>query len=535
MAKATSPIREHLAGDVLIAGAGIAGLFTALKLAGSGCRVTVLGGIPRPGGATSTWAQGGIAAALGDDDSAELHVADTLAAGDGLVDESAARLLAEDAPARIADLEALGVSFDKTCNGQFSLGREGAHCRNRIVHVGGDAAGAAIMTALGKAAHAHDRIHIVPGWQAADLKLSGNAVTGLVARSGVLPDAPSLAFRANATILATGGIGALYAVTTNPAGSRGHGLGLAARAGAVVSDVEFVQFHPTAIACSEDPAPLATEALRGEGAILLREDGSRLMAGIHSDLELAPRDIVAREIAREIALGRKVLLDCRVAVGDGFSERFPTVFAACTRNGIDPVRDAIPVAPAAHYHMGGVVTNLSGATSLPGLYACGEVARTGAHGANRLASNSLLESLVFGARIAEAIPRSHGGAPEQAPQGGEAPKGPDPNASNIAELRASMARNVGVARHADALRETLSLVIALEKQAADGASGYRNMLAAAQLVAAAALRREESRGGHSRLDYPDRDDALACPLPLTLEDAHATGMRAAAPSTVKTA
>lgn len=519
--------REHMAGDALIAGAGLAGLFTALKLADLGRQVTVLSGVARPGGATSTWAQGGIAAALGDDDSADLHVADTLAAGDGLVDEAAARVLAEDAPARIADLEALGVPFDRSHEkdgGGFALGREGAHSRNRIAHVGGDGAGAAIMAALGKAAAAHDNIHIVSGWNAAELIVDAGTVTGIVTRGGVEPDAPALEFRADATVLATGGVGALYAVTTNPAGSRGHGLGLAARAGAQIADVEFVQFHPTAIACNEDPAPLATEALRGEGATLHRADGSRLMEGIHADYELAPRDIVAREIAREIARGGTVFLDCRAAVGDAFEGRFPTVYAACKRAGIDPIREPIPVAPAAHYHMGGVVTDLVGAASLEGLYACGEVSRTGAHGANRLASNSLLESIVFGARIADDIAARGTSAPmpAAAPAGGEAPVGPDPHAAQISELRASMSLNVGVARDATSLEAALELIRTLDADARMEASGYRNMLAAAHLVTAAAYRRHESRGGHSRLDYPATDEKLACALPLSLDDAYAT-------------
>lgn len=528
MAQAPSKSRkaEQQAGDALVAGAGLAGLFTALKLADAGRQVTVLAGVPRKGGATSTWAQGGIAAALGADDSPDLHVADTLAAGDGLVDEAAARALADDAAARIADLEALGVTFDKKPDGPFSLGREGAHSRNRIAHVGGDGAGAAIMAALGKAALAHDNIHIVPGWHAADLIVEGGAVTGLITRGGVEPDAPTLAFRADATVLATGGVGALYGVTTNPAGSRGHGIGLAARAGALVSDVEFVQFHPTAIACDEDPAPLATEALRGEGATLLRADMSRLMEGVHDDLELAPRDIVAREIAKEISRGGTVLLDCRDAVGARFADRFPSVFAACRRNGIDPLTEAIPVAPAAHYHMGGVVTDLAGAASLPGLYACGEVSRTGAHGANRLASNSLLESIVFGARIADSIARTTGGAPRPgtAPTGGSAPTGEDPHAAHIKTLRQSMARNVGVARDAASLEATLSIIRDLEDQALPEASGYRNMLAAAHLIVAAAHRRQESRGGHSRLDFPQTDETLRRHLPLTLAEARATAL-----------
>lgn len=518
--------REIAAGDVLVAGAGLAGLFTALKLTEAGRRVTLLGGIQRKGGATSTWAQGGIAAALGADDSADLHVADTLAAGAGLVDEAAARALAEDAPARIVDLERYGVGFDRRPDGTFALGREGAHSRNRIVHVGGDGAGAAIMGALRHAAAASGRIHPVFGWNAADLVVEGGAVTGIHARGGIGPDAPSIILRAPATVIATGGLGALYAVTTNPAGSRGHGLGLAARAGAVVADVEFVQFHPTAIACAEDPAPLATEALRGEGAILIRADGSRLMDGVHPDLDLAPRDIVARTIAQEIAAGGRVFLDCRQAPGTAFAARFPTVHASAMRNRIDPAVAPIPVAPAAHYHMGGVVTDLAGAASLPGLYACGEVARTGAHGANRLASNSLLESIVFGARIAaDIVARAgRGGPPQQPPAGCDPLTGPDPHAGRIARLRDAMTRHVGLVRDDTSLRAALEVIAELEAGALPGASGFRNMLAAARLVTVAALNRRESRGGHARLDYPRTDPALAHPLPLALQEAMSAGI-----------
>lgn len=522
--------REIPAGDVLVAGAGLAGLFTALKLADAGRTVTLLGGVQRKGGATSTWAQGGIAAPLGRDDSPELHIADTIAAGAGLVDEAAARALAGDAAARIADLERYGVAFDRAPDGSYALGREGAHSRNRIVHVGGDRAGSALMAALRHAAAASPRIRPVFGWNASDLVVEGGTVSGILARGGVTPEAPVLVLRAPATVIATGGLGALYAVTTNPAGSRGHGLGLAARAGAAVADVEFVQFHPTAIACDEDPAPLATEALRGEGAVLVRADGSRLMEGLHPDLDLAPRDIVARAIAQEIAAGRAVFLDCRAALGDAFAARFPTVHASAMRHGIDPARQPIPVAPAAHYHMGGIVTDLAGAASLPGLYACGEVARTGAHGANRLASNSLLESVVFGARIADDIVAraERGTAPAQVPRGSDPLTGPDPHARQIAELRAAMSRWVGVARDAASLRAALDTIADLETQGLPGAAGYVNMLAAARLVTVAALRREESRGGHARLDFPETDPGLAHSMPLTLDEACTFGGAAAA-------
>src|SRR3954471_2822306 len=385
----------------IILGAGIAGLFTALKLAPMPS--IVLAGT-RPGlSGSSAWAQGGIAAAMGEGDSWQSHAGDTITAGAGLCDPAIVELVAREAPDRIQDLIAFGTPFDRTSDGALALGREAAHSMPRIVHVKGDGAGAAISATLAARAHEANAITLLEGFHAVELAMENGRVTGLFARAGLGPDARLILFRARAVVLATGGLGALYAVTTNPLEARVEGLGMAARAGAVIADPEFVQFHPTAIAIGRDPAPLATEALRGEGAVLVNARGERFMQAVHKDAELAPRDIVARAIHHQIVSGQKFFLDCRDAIGAEFPHHFPTVYAACMSAGIDPVLAPIPVAPAAHYHMGGIASDVQGRSSLPGLWVVGECASTGLHGANRLASNSLLEGLIFGARVADDV------------------------------------------------------------------------------------------------------------------------------------
>src|SRR6185312_13156469 len=349
----------------------------------------------------------------------------------------------------------MGAPFDRDAGGALALGREAAHSRARIVHVAGDRAGAEISRTLAAQAMRTPSIRIMEGFHAVELAMEDGKVTGLFARHGTGPDARLVLFKARAVIFATGGLGALYAVTTNPLEARGEGLGMAARAGAVISDAEFVQFHPTAIAVGRDPAPLATEALRGEGAVLINDAGERFMLAAHADAELAPRDVVARAIHRQIVAGHKVFLACRTAIGEKFAAHFPTVYAACLSAGIDPARQPIPVAPAAHYHMGGIASDARGRSSLAGLWVAGECAATGLHGANRLASNSLLEGLVFGARVAEDIKGAltTGTVKGQPP----APKGfalpPPPHV-----LRAAMSRDVGLERNAEGLAEALAVI-----------------------------------------------------------------------------
>lgn len=505
--------------DVVIIGGGLAGIFCALRLAPR--PVTVLTAAPLGGGGSSWWAQGGMAAAVGAGDTPEKHLADTIAAGAGTVDARVARLMTREAEARIRDLLAYGVPFDRDAEGNLAVGREAAHSERRIVHVKGDSAGREIMAALVARAKATPSIRILEGWVGETLTREGRSIRGVIARPDEGRALTTVEFPAHAVVLASGGIGHLYRVTTNPPQANGHGLAMAARAGAILADTEFVQFHPTAIDIGRDPAPLATEALRGEGSILVNRDGRRFMPGYHADAELAPRDVVARAIHAELQAGRGAFLDARVAVGDAFPTRFPTVWETCTSAGIDPRRDPIPVAPAQHYHMGGVLADANGRTSVDGLWACGEVASSGVHGANRLASNSLLEAVVFGARIAQDIqglmpsPRVARWSVRSADVEAELPG--TPNRDTIDVVRRTMTDHVGVIRTGAGLATALATFDALEATTRDVST--LNTLTAARLVAAAAWGRRESRGGHYRADCPTTDQAQAKRTYLTLADA----------------
>jgi len=499
----------------VILGAGLAGLTAALAAtqgAAAPRKALVLSPTPLATGCSSAWAQGGMAAALSDEDAPALHAADTLAAGAGLCDPAAVELLTTEGPAAVRALAALGAPFDRQANGDFVLSLEAAHARARVARVGGDGAGAAIMAAVIAAVRATPSIEVRETARARRLlqDAAGRVVGVLAEIDGVLVEIHS-----PSVILATGGVGGLYAVTTTPAEVRGEGLGLAALAGALIADPEFVQFHPTAIDIGRDPAPLATEALRGEGAILINGDGRAFMADYHPARELAPRDVVARAIHAERAAGRGALLDATVAVGAHFDREFPAVFAACMSAGIDPRVQPIPVTPAVHYHMGGVATDLDGRTSLPGLLAAGECASTGVHGANRLASNSLLEAAVFGARAGRvARDLALGDGPVAAIA---APDLPD---AALQALRRAMSRDAGVIRDAEGLARLVAAIDALE-----AAHGLAPTLVAAGLIARAALARQESRGGHFRRDFPAT--ALAERTFVTLDGSNA-GLRYAA-------
>ncbi len=482
----------------VIVGAGVAGLSVARGLE----RATVLTAAPLGAAGSTAWAKGGIAASLAADDSPARHAADTVSVGGGLADEELAAALAEGGPAAIARLVVSGARFDLAGDGTPALGREAGHSRRRIVHAGGDATGAELSRVLAAAVRDAPGIDVLEGVVAVDLARDGERVTGVVASH---PDGSVVVHRAPAVVLATGGAGGVYARTTNPPDVAGDGLAMAARAGARLADLEFVQFHPTALAADLDPMPLLSEALRGEGAKLVDDEGRRFMADLHPDAELAPRDVVARGIWGVLESGRKAYLDGTAVIG----ERFPAAAAAAAAAGLDPVVDWLPVSPAAHYFMGGIAVDAQGRSSLPGLWAVGEAAANGLHGANRLASNSLLEGLVIGGHAARSI-REHVREHVRSASA-ERPAIPDlPDSQADPELREAvrsiMWEHVGVVRTREGLMSALRELQRLP-QATDLRG--RNLLVVARLIASAALARRESRGAHFRGDHPAPDPALA--------------------------
>jgi L-aspartate oxidase len=499
--------------DVLVVGSGIAGLTAALHLREAGLHVTVVTKVNIDDGSTR-WAQGGIAAVLGPTDTPEAHARDTMIAGVGLCDPAAVRVLVEEGPARVRELMRLGAEFDRNPDGSLMLTREGGHRADRIVHAGGDATGAEVQRALHAAVRRDPWIRLVEHALVLDLErdAAGRACGITLHVLGEGTEDGVGAIEARAVVLATGGLGQVYASTTNPVVSTGDGVALALRAGAVVTDVEFVQFHPTSFvsgAVNAVQRPLISEALRGEGAYLVDGDGKRFMVGQHELAELAPRDVVAKAIHRVLlATGAdRVFLDARHLGRDFLEHRFPTIVASCRAAGVDPAVDLIPVAPAAHYASGGVRTDLSGRTSIPGLYACGEVACTGVHGANRLASNSLLEGLVFARRIADDIaaglpPRA---TPVPADAGGWVI---DP--ATRAPLQRAMSDGAGVLRSAASLAatgKTLTELAATRDRPRTDAWEATNLLTVAAALVASAQARQETRGCHWRDDYPTADDA----------------------------
>ncbi len=492
--------------DFVVAGGGITGLSAAIHLARAPYPVRVLLLTKEALDESNTaYAQGGIAVALGGPPDVALHLEDTLAAGDGLVSPAAAKLLVERGPERVRELLAFGTAFDRDPQGQLERTREGAHSLSRILHAHGDATGREIARALLEAVRALPSVTLREHTATVDLILRKGRVAGLTV---LAPDGKLSVIHARAILLATGGAGQVYSDTTNPAVATGDGIAMAALAGAALADMEFYQFHPTAFARDGAPRFLLSEALRGEGALLVNSSGERFMPAQHPQAELAPRDVVARAIARE-ALEGPVYLDLRHATKD-LTTRFPGISAFLAGYGLSLNRDLIPVRPAAHYLMGGIQTDLHGRTSLPGLYAAGEAACTGVHGANRLASNSLLEGLVFGVEAAQAMltepnlpeaacPDTEPAAPASQPQD------PEPL---IAEIRALMWRDAGLLRDAPGLNRALAaleaMAPALPAPTGHRALEARNLHTVALAIVLSALAREESRGAHFRLDFPQK-------------------------------
>jgi len=500
--------------DFLIVGAGIAGLRAAIGLADAG-RVLVVTK-EALGESNTHYAQGGIAVALGGDEDVSLHFEDTVGAGDGLVDRDAAQVLVEEGPQRVQELLAWGTGFDRE-KGELLLTREGAHSRNRILHANGDATGAEIGRALLAYAQLHENITLLDWTTTVELIVEDGEVAGAVLLDA---DGKVSAVRARAVLLASGGAGQVYSDTTNPAVATGDGIAMAWRAGAEISDMEFYQFHPTALSLPGVGRFLLSEALRGEGAFLRNARGERFMEGYHPLLELAPRDVVARAITRE-GFGEHedeqlpVYLDMRHVTGIDLVKRFPGISRFLAEHGLTLAKDLIPVRPAAHYLMGGVRTDLNGQTSLPGLFAAGEVACTGVHGANRLASNSLLEGLVFGARAADGMREA---GRDVRPDTSEPVSMKDPFAEkanenvagSVKHLQERMWKDAGLLRDATglrAMRADLERMKARLVRSADRPSiEFANLHAVAELIVFSALRREESRGAHYRKDFPKRDD-----------------------------
>ncbi|MEM1370759.1 MAG: L-aspartate oxidase [Pseudomonadota bacterium] len=499
---------------IVIVGAGLAGLFTALKLAP--LPVTVISPTELGSGSSSGWAQGGMAAAVGLGDTPEAHAYDTIRAGAGLVDPDVADVIAQEAPELIRDLLSYGVPFDQDLAGHFVLSKEAAHSQKRVVRVAGDRAGHAIMQALIATVRATPSIKVLEGYSAHELRTANGQISGLTITttnetSSGRAEAPSeiVHLQTSSVILATGGFAALYRATTNPTHNRGDGLAMASAVGAIVADPEFIQFHPTALDVDARPTPLATEALRGEGAILVDRDGQSFMGAVHPDADLAPRDIVARAVFSQRASGAGAFLDCRAAIGAKFDKAFPTVFAHCRKHGFDPRIKPFPVTTTAHYCMGGLATDLRARTNVPGLWAVGEIASTGLHGANRLASNSLIEAVVMGARAAKDISALSGSsirAPQAVAISSHDTACRPTNPELINQLTEIMSDHVGVVRSAAKLKQARAAVdniIATAEQSND--QSVRLAATAALFVIEGALGRRENCGAHFRSDAPQSD------------------------------
>ncbi|NDD48758.1 MAG: L-aspartate oxidase [Alphaproteobacteria bacterium] len=497
--------------SIVIVGAGLAGLFTAIKLAP--LNVVIVASKKLGSGTSSQWAQAGIAAAMGKSDSILSHLKDTIDVGGGIVDEKIAELVITNGPSRVNDLIALGVPFDKDTNNELILRKEAAHQHNRIVSVRGDMTGKKIMETLTQIVKKSDHIRVIEGYNATELHQIDGKIQGI----SIQKENKVELINSNCVVLATGGIGQLYKITTNSKEALGDGVGMAARAGAVLSDMEFVQFHPTAFDIGIDPAPLATEALRGEGALIVNTKDERFIYNSHKDGELAPRDIVARSIFQEQQKGQKVFLDCRGDLGNRMINDFPTVYQLCRNSGINPSEDKIPISPAAHYHMGGILTDENGKTNIEGLYACGENACSGVHGANRLASNSLLEAIVFGDIISKDIKENINKSMAYKEVSIDITKSKSLSRLKLQELRSIMTEFVGVERDQEGLEKAYSRVKDIYTEYT--MNGYlNNSLITSLLIIQSALTRKEHRGSHYRKDFPKLNKKLNSRSFITYND-----------------
>lgn len=504
-------------GPIIIVGGGIAGLFCALQLAPR--PVTLVTPVPLGDLVTAAVARSGMAAAIGDGDSAADHARDTIASGCGLTDEAIARSVAMQAGECIDQLSSLGVVFDSDAGGRPALARSAGHSAGRILRVAGDKTGQAIMAALVAAVLKTPSIRILEGCVARDLRTTGGRVRQVVLVRADDPAAVYVVGPVTDIVLATGGIGGLYAVTTNPAYALGSGIAIAARAGAVIADAEFVEFHPTALDVGADPAPIASEALIGAGARLVDHDGNQLVTASGDDRESPTRDVMARAVALAANGAGGAFFDCR-AVGRELAASYPLLVKACAAAGIDPSKQPLPVLPAAHRHIGGVKIDARGATNIGGLWAIGEVAASGLHGANPLASNGLLEVIALAARTARAIAAAHDNGVTRLParitrEKAERLSDRGAEAAALAMIRATMTRNVGVVRSDASLRTALESLAHIASHA-EGDQAILDRVLAARFVAEAALRRKESRGLHVRGDFPHSSERLARRISITL-------------------
>ena len=507
--------------DVVIVGGGVAGLTTALNLEPR--KVCIITKSTLGVNTSSMWAQGGIAAAVGINDSVKSHIEDTVATAKGLADENVIVKVVNEAKNIINDLESFGVNFDKNEDGSFDLGLEAAHSSNRIVRSKGDSSGIEIMRGLIEKVHDSNNITVLENVSIDSIMSENNTIHGVIGRLAQdnIPDNHVIIECSN-VVLATGGLGGIFANTTNPRSSYGEGIALAAQAGAVLTDMEFIQFHPTGLDFGLDPTPLATEAIRGDGAYLVNQNEERFMLGVHPENELAPRDLVAQNLFKQIEQGNSVFLDCR-KVSSEFETKYPQVASYCQAAGLNPKKDLLPILPVAHYHIGGVKTDLNGKTSIEGLWCCGEVAATGIHGANRLASNSLLESMVFGRIVAKninslPIKKVNKINPDFIRMHKEKTKNRIRAKKYIWQLRSSMMRNIGIVRNHSSIIRGLHDILKIERESKGLSAKLNDMILVSKFIIIGAYLRKESRGCHLRSDYKNTEDNFILHFDLKFSD-----------------